>query len=218
MKRTLKILLIIATLIGIAIPAMANPENEPIGVAKNLDSILVNLGGNNAVNNNVVQSLANLGSQTNWAQGTASTGNAVANSANVGYADSGASSIAANNNDAMGNSNAVSGCAKPVCDPCAGIVTEQVDMLGCGNNAVNTQDSSATSNSGEATGFDSEVDQSNDVTQTATAPIENTQTLTMPVVITDIQGATTTADGFQTINDSMIVEHNWTKSVTKNIN
>ncbi len=193
MKKILMLLIVAAV---IAIPAMANPENEPIAVAKNVKSILVETDGANVANNNVAQTLTNLGNQNNWAQGIAAAGNAMANSANVGYANSGATSAAANSNDAMGDSKAKSE----------------------DNYANNYQKSKADADGGDAYGFYDKVIQKNEVDQDADAKIKNDQDMNETVTIDEFQDAVAKIKGDQTIADSMFVEHNWTKDVTNNIN
>ncbi len=210
MKKTLKALLVIAAVMGMVIPVMANPENEPIVKAANVKGLLVDIGGGNAVNDHAGQSLANLGTQTSWGQGMAIAGSALGTSANEGYASSGAASVAANSNDAMGNSNAESGCI-----PSGGLDNTDLQER-CA--AVNAQTSDASVDSGSVYGFDDVVSQANDVAQEAMALFDNDQTSTKTVDITDLQGAGANATGDQSISDSILEENGWRQSVIKNIN
>jgi len=191
----LKVLLILAAVIGMAIPAMANPKNEPISVASNTKDIFVQVDGANVANNGIAQVLNNYGDQTNFAQGIAVAGDATANSANVGYANSGATSAAANFLDAMGDSSAYSQ----------------------DNEANNDQFSKADADAGDAYGFKDDVKQENEVKQDAWALIKNDQDLNQFVQIDEYQDAHTFTKSDQEIKDSLFDENNWTSITNKTI-
>ena len=166
MKKVLTMLLVVAFVVGM-MPAMANPTaNSTSTGGSNVKDLTVNTEGSNTAASDIAQALDNSGDLSNRIVNVAVGGNADADSANIGLANSGAASVAANSNDSQGDSHAL---AKK-------------------NKATVTQNSAATAVGGDPYAYN-EGDQTNTVDQSATAVITNDQALDQTTNIEEYQQA-----------------------------
>ena len=210
MKKILTMLLIVATVTGMAVPAIANPQNEPIAVATNIKGIFMEVDGAIPTNNNVVQGLANTGGLSNWAMGIAEGGNADATSANVGAANSGATSGVAASNDSMGDSEAYASDNLATVEQYSNAYAYGGSPEGFGGRCSNFDTIISICSGG--------LDQSNDVSQDSEAYVYNDQDLDQYPTVTEYQESYADAPGTQVIEDSMFNEDGWVKVVDKDIN
>ena len=209
MNKILTVLLIVATVIGMTAPAMANPQNEPIAVSKNIKDIFVEVEGAIPTNNNIGQTLTSSGALSNSIYGSAIGGDAYAGSANVGAANSGATSGVLASNDSMGDSDATA------YDNLATVNQNSNAYANGGNPAGVCNSGSGYYDPWYGYGGGCSIYQNNNVAQNDWANINNYQTLTQPVYINEYQYSSAYAPGDQDIVDSMFNEDGWNKTVYK---
>jgi hypothetical protein len=219
MKKILTLLLMVATVIGMTMPALANPQVEPIAVAQNVKDLFVQIDGAIPTTNNVGQGASNAGNQDNLLWGEAAGGNAESMSADVGVSNSGASSgvIGGRNGTTMGQNdvNSDTNIASVLQGSAADAYGGSPAGVVCGAFGMRIGEVSASQN-----GYypQSGCTQVNDIYQNENTYIDNTQTLVQPVTINEWQASNAEAPAWQTIEDSMFDENDWYKEVTKEIN
>ncbi len=104
MNKILTTLLVVATVIGMVIPAMANPQ-EPVAVAKNVKDLQIMVEGALTSTNAVTQEQNVNGDVTNWALGIGTGGNVNAQSTAAGITNAGNTDSVVNCNGGSGTGN-----------------------------------------------------------------------------------------------------------------
>ncbi len=147
MKKILTTLLVVATVMGMVIPAMANPQ-KPVAVATNAKDLGITVDGANTAASTVDQAQNINGDVYNWALGVGTGGNVNAQSTAVGVANAG-------NTDSILNCGGGAGTG-------TGTGTGTATGTGTGNNGAGTGTDAASNNGGGAGsgGSDNLADQS----------------------------------------------------------